>query len=148
MPLGAEHVEGVSDYLVWYAKDKSSLRAYPIYRDKDAEGDTQWSWVELPDGLRRRMLPEEIDRHSLLSKGSKISNQYRFWPIIARTRISSFRLRGQHTGPPARPLDAGVGKPIAQEWRRSRSLGACTRQPTPRNKTLTRVPRGTSKGWC
>lgn len=72
MPLGAEHLESVSDYLLWYAKDATGLRAYPIHREKRAEGDSQWSWVELPNGSRRRLTSAEIDDHSSLPKGSRI----------------------------------------------------------------------------
>jgi adenine-specific DNA-methyltransferase len=51
------------DYLLWYAKDRSRCKYHQLYRDKDlgGEGSGQYTLVELADGTRRKMTPEEID---------------------------------------------------------------------------------------
>jgi adenine-specific DNA-methyltransferase len=101
MPLGAEHLEAVSDYLLWYAKDASALRAYSIYRDKRGEGDTQWSWVEFADGSRRRLTSEELDDHSLLPKGYRIFQPISMLPADYRPNQDfEFEYEGKPYPPP------------------------------------------------
>ncbi|MBI3157015.1 MAG: site-specific DNA-methyltransferase [Burkholderiales bacterium] len=101
MPLGAEYLEGVSDYLIWYARDKSQVRAYPIYRDKIAEGDKQWSWVETPDGCRRKLTAHEIEDHAALPKGSRVFQPISLLPADYRPNQDfAFTYKGQRYSPP------------------------------------------------
>jgi adenine-specific DNA-methyltransferase len=101
MPLGAEHLESVSDYLLWYAKDVSALRAYPIYRNKRSDGDTQWSHVELSDGSRRRLKAAEVADHSSLPKGSKIFQPISMMPADYRPNQDfKFQFDGKDYDPP------------------------------------------------
>lgn len=57
----SELLPGVSDYLLWYAKDRSRLKYHQIYLEKEAgkAGAGQYSWVEETDGTRRSFLPDE-----------------------------------------------------------------------------------------
>ncbi|MEI7731373.1 MAG: site-specific DNA-methyltransferase, partial [Verrucomicrobiota bacterium] len=57
----SELLPGVSDYLLWYAKDKSRLKYHQIYLEKEAgkAGAGQYSWVEENDGTRRSFLADE-----------------------------------------------------------------------------------------
>jgi adenine-specific DNA-methyltransferase len=50
-----------SDYLIWYAKDRSQVKYRRLYQPKLAGGDGtgQYTWLELPDGVRRRMTRDE-----------------------------------------------------------------------------------------
>ena len=101
MPLGAEHLEAVSDYLLWYAKDATALRAYSLYRDKRGEGDTQWSWVEFADGSRRRLKAEELHDHSLLPKGYRIFQPISMLPADYRPNQDfEFEFEGTTYKPP------------------------------------------------
>jgi len=52
MPLGSDVAEGISDYLLWYAKDRSSIKPRPLFYGKEVEGDNAWSHALLPDGRR------------------------------------------------------------------------------------------------
>ena len=50
-----------TDHLLWYAKDRAQVRYRQLYLPKAASkslGDA-YSWIELPDGSRRRMTSEE-----------------------------------------------------------------------------------------
>jgi len=64
----------VSDYLIFYAKDKASLKFRSLYNLKEMglEGTSGYNHVELPDGTRRRLTKDEIVRPDLLPKDSKI----------------------------------------------------------------------------
>ena len=50
-----DRLAGVSDYILWYAKDNQRLKYRPLYLEKKAgeEGGSQYTWAELPDGTRR-----------------------------------------------------------------------------------------------
>ena len=52
MPLGAKHIESVTDYLLWYAKDIQRLRFQNLFERMSVEGDSHWNHVELSDGTR------------------------------------------------------------------------------------------------
>jgi adenine-specific DNA-methyltransferase len=56
-----EYLAGVSDYLLFYAKDRDRLKYREVFREKSiASGEAgPYSWLELPDGTRRRLTSSE-----------------------------------------------------------------------------------------
>jgi adenine-specific DNA-methyltransferase len=64
----------VSDYIVWYAKDKEKLKYRRLYKDKffGSEGASGYTNVELPDGSRRSLSPSERENLDLLPEGSRL----------------------------------------------------------------------------
>jgi adenine-specific DNA-methyltransferase len=58
----SELIPSVSDYLVWYCKDKSRIKYRQLYVQKIMGQDAirAYQFVELPDGERRRLKEEEI----------------------------------------------------------------------------------------
>ena len=70
----SELLAGVSDYLLFYAKDKERLKYRRLYKDKafGGEGASAINRVQLPDGTRRALTVPERQDISLLPKGSKI----------------------------------------------------------------------------
>lgn len=52
----------VADYLLWYGRDRPSLKYRPVHRMKEIGGvaGSGYSWVEEPEGHRRRATPEEL----------------------------------------------------------------------------------------
>ena len=54
---------GVSDYLLWFARDKPRVRYRQLYFDKvpGEEGAKQYNWIEHPIGARRAVPPEGVD---------------------------------------------------------------------------------------
>jgi adenine-specific DNA-methyltransferase len=59
--LGSRYLIGVSDYLLWYAKNKDGLKFRQLYSRKalGEEGTTQYVWLEGEDG-DKRLKDEEI----------------------------------------------------------------------------------------
>ena len=49
-----ESLSSVTDYLIWFAKDKEKVTYRPLYLGKQfgEEGATQYTWAEMPDGTR------------------------------------------------------------------------------------------------
>lgn len=63
----------ISDFLLWYAKKKESIKYRAIYTPKKAARDAgQYNWVELPDGTVRQMSDNELNEVDPLPSGSKI----------------------------------------------------------------------------
>jgi adenine-specific DNA-methyltransferase len=52
MPLGSDVAEGVSDYLLWYAKSRNSIKSRPLFYLKDTDEGSVWSHALLEDGRR------------------------------------------------------------------------------------------------
>lgn len=81
MPLGAPGFESVSDYILWYSKDRTKVKLRELFRPQVIVGDATWGWVELGDGSRRRLSREEIDDHDLLPSKARV-----YQPISLKPR--------------------------------------------------------------
>jgi adenine-specific DNA-methyltransferase len=66
-------IGSVADFLLWYAKDHERVKYRPLYQEKErgGTGSGEYSWVELPDGTRRRLSKEESDNVAILPSGSR-----------------------------------------------------------------------------
>lgn len=64
----------ISDYLIWYAKDKPRVKFRTLYSQKvlGEEGSREYNQVDLPDGTRRRASDDEIADPNLLPADAKI----------------------------------------------------------------------------
>ncbi|WP_258360230.1 site-specific DNA-methyltransferase [Moorella sulfitireducens] len=101
MPLGSKYLEGTVDYLIWFAKDKELLKFHPLFQFKSVEGDPHWDHVELPDGTRRKMTPEEINNHDLLPKGSCVYQLHQLYPAgVNENGLFEFEYDGKVYYPP------------------------------------------------
>ncbi len=66
--FSGELLDTVTDYLLWYAKDKDSIKYRQLFTSKTLgdEGAENYDFVTLPDGTRRRVShPEKRDPASL-----------------------------------------------------------------------------------
>jgi adenine-specific DNA-methyltransferase len=65
---------GTADYLVWFARDIEHVKYKQLFKEKafGGEGASMYTLVEMPDGERRRLTPEESGDLSLLPKGGRI----------------------------------------------------------------------------
>lgn len=101
MPLGATTLETMNDYLIWYAKDKNSVKYNQLYENYDVQGASRWTMVELPDGTRRHMSAEEFTNHSLLPKGSRVFRLVsQRAPSFSANNIFDFEYEGVIYKPP------------------------------------------------
>jgi len=64
----------VSDYLLWYSRDKNHVKFNQIYSQKKlgGEGTLEYRFVELSDGSIRQITDEELASPQILPKGSKV----------------------------------------------------------------------------
>ena len=69
-------LSNVSDYLCWYAKDKCGMKYKNLYVKKDVpRDDIGYKYVELKDGTRRSMTPEERHDPAKIPKDARIYMQ-------------------------------------------------------------------------
>lgn len=72
LPLGSSGLAGISDYLLWYAKDINKVKYHDLYEEKQIGEGTGYTWIELEDGTRRKMTNEEKNNIKLIPLNSKI----------------------------------------------------------------------------
>jgi adenine-specific DNA-methyltransferase len=72
LPLGSSGLAGISDYIIWYAKNKEQIKYRQLYTEKPIGQGTGYTWVELKDGSRRKMTSEEKNNPSLLPRDAKV----------------------------------------------------------------------------
>jgi adenine-specific DNA-methyltransferase len=66
----------VSDYVLWYAKNKEDVKYRQLFSDKRAGvGIREYQWVELPDGKRRKLTAEELENPESVPQGSRLFRQ-------------------------------------------------------------------------
>ena len=65
---------GVTDYLLWYAKERSYVKYRQLYLTKIAGGTgaTGYDNIIFPDGTYRKATQEEINNFSLLPEGTRL----------------------------------------------------------------------------
>ena len=79
-PLGSSGLPGVSDYIIWYAKDKKKMKYHKLYIEKGVGVGSKYTYVELKDGTRRNMTKEEKANPAMLPKGSR---PYCLGPLVS-----------------------------------------------------------------
>jgi adenine-specific DNA-methyltransferase len=68
-----QYLGDVSDYLLFYARDRERLKYREVFREKSlSSGESgPYSWLELPDGTRRRMTSGEREDPSKIPAGAR-----------------------------------------------------------------------------
>ncbi len=74
MPFGTTYLEQMSDFIIWYGKDKVNKKTKynPLYIPQNVEGEFHHCWYELPDKTRHRMTKEQLYNHKLLPKDARV----------------------------------------------------------------------------
>jgi adenine-specific DNA-methyltransferase len=102
MPLGGRLLEGICDYILWYAKNKDQVKYRALYQEMDVEGDSHWNIAIDEAGVSRPMVRTEIDSHRLLPARSDIAQLISLYPAGAfATGIYPFSFKGKTFAPPS-----------------------------------------------
>ncbi|MDS4013156.1 MAG: site-specific DNA-methyltransferase [Candidatus Accumulibacter sp.] len=102
----SDFLPSTNDYLVWYGRQKESLKYRKLWSAKaDSDpGTMEYNRVELQDGIRRKMTPEESDNWSLLPEGSK---PYRQDNIVSQRPPGDFPVE----------FEGKIYRPITGYWK-------------------------------
>lgn len=101
MPLGAKYLEEICDYIIFYAKNKETLKYYQLFEDMNVEGDSHWNYYENPYGQMEKLTSEQIRNHTLLPKGTDLSQLVSMSPIgFDSKRVFPIEIEGRTYLPP------------------------------------------------
>jgi adenine-specific DNA-methyltransferase len=72
-----DYLPPVTDYLLWFAKGRPSLKYRPMWKERSADqaGFTEYSRVELSSLLRRRLTADELHDPAILAVDGRIYRQ-------------------------------------------------------------------------
>lgn len=65
-PLGEDNLPSNSNFLLWYARDKSLLRSNKLFEPKGVGDGTLFNYVERDDGVRRSLTRDEKENPDLI----------------------------------------------------------------------------------
>jgi adenine-specific DNA-methyltransferase len=71
-PLGAKGLPNVCDYILWYAKNKGTLKYRQVLNFKGTGEDSEYTWAMTADGVVRRLSDEELVSTDLVPSGERI----------------------------------------------------------------------------
>ena len=101
MPLGAKLLEGMYDYILWYAKDTKTVKFSHLFKHSLPRVSSRWTNVELANGQRRKLTHREALKSSLSPKGARV---YRLVsqraPSFSETGVYAFEFKGHTFTPP------------------------------------------------
>jgi adenine-specific DNA-methyltransferase len=101
MPLGSDVAEGVSDYLLWYAKSRDKIKSRSLFVEKLVQGESIWSNAVSPDGRRISLSRIQIDDHKNLPVGVSVYQAISLLPAQYRKNQDfEFPFEGKVWGPP------------------------------------------------
>ena len=72
--LGSELIDNTCNYLVWYARNRDSMKFRPLFKVLEAgkEGATRYKTVRLPNLTQRPVTDEELDDPTRLPAGARL----------------------------------------------------------------------------
>jgi adenine-specific DNA-methyltransferase len=102
-PLGASGLAAISDYVLWYAKDPKHYKYRQIFMDKKVgkDGVTGYTWVESPNGSRRRLTRNEIDEIANLDSSLRLFSPTKLTAAgLTPSCVYEFEYEGKSFRPP------------------------------------------------
>lgn len=91
MPLGAKTLEGMADYLVWYAKDLGKIKYRQLYSETNPDPSGRWTGVQDADGQLRRLLQDERSNFSVIPESARLFGTVSQWaPSFSETSVYPF----------------------------------------------------------
>ena len=96
MPLGAKTLEGMADYLIWFAKDIARIKYRQLYQQTVPDPRGRWTGVKEANGTIRRLSRSERRNPSSISEGSEIFGTVSQWaPSFSESSVYSFSFEGR-----------------------------------------------------
>ena len=104
--MGQALIDNISDYLIWYAKDKKCIRYRNIFQEKELTSGAgfRYNQVELTDGTIRPITQEERLFPNLLPKGAKI---FLGGPLTSQTASNTTLFEFEFGGKKFKPNKGG-----------------------------------------
>ena len=101
MTLGGRYIEGVFDYIVFYAKDINSLKFRTVFQSTEIRGDSHWNRYLMPDGSVGTLSRKQIDGVHAAPENAKIYQLSAMYPAgVFETGLYRFDFEGRSYNPP------------------------------------------------
>ncbi|GAA4490737.1 site-specific DNA-methyltransferase [Gluconacetobacter tumulicola] len=101
MTLGGRYIEGIFDYIIFYAKNINSLKFRRLFDVTDIKGDSHWNRYSLPSGESFSLKREEIDGTKNLPPNAKVYQLSAMYPAgMFATGLYDFKFKGNIYTPP------------------------------------------------
>ena len=92
MPLGGKLLEGMCDYLLWYARDVQSVKFKHLFRVTTPKVASRWTNIQLSDGTRRKLTGEEATNLDSIPSNSRVYRRYPTRPLLLRCKCLRIRV--------------------------------------------------------
>lgn len=100
MPLGGRLLEGICDYIIWFAKDKSRVKYRGLFQPMSVEGDAHWNLAITPGESPLKLNREQIENHASLPPGSDLGQLISLYPTgTFATGLYTFKFQGRSFEP-------------------------------------------------
>ncbi len=70
--LGTKGLASISDYLIWYTKNKDAMKYFPLFESKGFGRGSMYTSVMTPDGKDRPMTKDEKDNPQTIPSGYRL----------------------------------------------------------------------------
>jgi adenine-specific DNA-methyltransferase len=101
MPLGAKTLESMADYIIWYCKNKETVKYRQLFVPTIPDPSARWTGLELKDKSRRMLATDERRNISLIPKGAKVfATVPQIAPSFSEKSVYPFKFRGKLYYPP------------------------------------------------
>ena len=95
MPLGGKTLEGMADYIVWYAKKLDTIKYRQGYLPTEPDPSGRWTGVQELDGQLRRLSTPERGDFTQISPSSRIFGTVSQWaPSFSENGVFTFQFQG------------------------------------------------------
>src|SRR5207253_2593518 len=95
MPLGGKTLEGMADYIVWYAKKIETIKYRQGYLPTKPDPSGRWTGVQESDGQLRRLSTDERRNFADISPSSRIFGTVSQWaPSFSENGVYTFQFQG------------------------------------------------------
>ncbi len=81
-PLGQKGLANIYDYIIWYAKNKSTMKIRPLFVDRPIEGEPEFCYLDTGDGKFQKLSKDEVmslsdqDREKVFKRSVLTSSGY------------------------------------------------------------------------
>jgi len=100
MPLGAKTLEGMADYLVWYARSLSEIKYRQLYIATEPDPAGRWTGIQESTSFLRRLSKEEKRDFSQIPTGTRIFGTVSQWaPSFSENGVYPFTFEGRRYYP-------------------------------------------------
>ena len=101
MTLGGRYIEGVFDYLIFYAKNIEKLKFRKLFEETDITGDSHWNKYQVSDGQTGTLNRSQINGTASYADGARAYQLTGLNPAGSfATGIYSILLNGKTYNPP------------------------------------------------